>query len=86
MEMTGEGACVLSPFVLVATIVLIKPPSDSHHRMTEIAIYESTKRSNEQRANCQTCLVLSMHMRLIFVSPLYGNTKPATATQKNSNF
>ncbi len=48
MEVTGEGACVLSPFVLVAIIVLIKPPS--HHRITEIAIYESTKRNNEQRA------------------------------------
>ncbi len=34
---------MLSQFVLVAIVALIKLPSDSHHRITEIAIYESIK-------------------------------------------
>lgn len=46
IDMTGEGVCKLLQLALIAIVALIKLSPDSHHSITKIATYESTK--NEQ--------------------------------------
>lgn len=43
MERTSEEVCKLLQFALIAIVALVKLYPDSHHSLTNIAAYESTK-------------------------------------------